>query len=178
MAIASLATVGAPVGGSRTELSLQGEVAWNDELDVRKSARHSSGSHATGIVRQPAGRNDAAVAQSYTSGKNQLKPIQFVFNACTLLNAAGLAYLVYHSQMFAAHASAHTMSLYWRRHLLPGEYGAGSEHHRPDRRRKSFCPLAQGVLVVLSELRNRRGIDCNRFRLHHRQRLATMQLSW
>jgi uncharacterized short protein YbdD (DUF466 family) len=53
----------------------------------------------------------AAVAQSYTSGKNQLKPIQFVFNACTLLNAAGLAYLVYHSQMFAAHASAHTMSL-------------------------------------------------------------------
>ena len=53
----------------------------------------------------------AAVAQSYTSGKNQLKPIQFVFNACTLLNAAGLAYLVYHSQIFAAHASAHTMSL-------------------------------------------------------------------
>src|SRR5271163_3847165 len=53
----------------------------------------------------------AAVAQSYTSGKNQLKPIQFVFNACTLLNAAGLAYLVYHSQIFAAHATAHTMSL-------------------------------------------------------------------
>ena len=33
-----------------------------------------------------------------------------------------------------------------------------------------FRPLAQGVLVVLPELRNRRGIDCNRFRLHHRQR--------
>ena len=52
----------------------------------------------------------AAIAQSYTSGK-QVKPIQFLFNACTLLNATGLAYLVYHSQMFAAHATAHTMSL-------------------------------------------------------------------
>ena len=52
----------------------------------------------------------AAVAQSY-SGGNKTKAVQFVFNACTLLNAAGLAYLVYHSQFFAAHASAHTMSL-------------------------------------------------------------------
>jgi hypothetical protein len=52
----------------------------------------------------------AAVAQSY-SGGNKTKAVQFVFNACTLLNAAGLAYLVYHSQLFAAHASAHTMSL-------------------------------------------------------------------
>ncbi len=52
----------------------------------------------------------AAIAQSYTSGGNT-KPVQFVFNACTLLNAAGLAYLVYHSQMFTARASAHTMSL-------------------------------------------------------------------
>jgi hypothetical protein len=52
----------------------------------------------------------AAIAQSYTSGK-QVKPIQFVFNACTLLNATGLAYLAYHSQIFAARATAHTMSL-------------------------------------------------------------------
>jgi hypothetical protein len=52
----------------------------------------------------------AAIAQSYTSGK-QVNPIQFLFNSCTLLNATGLAYLVYHSQLFAAHASAHTMSL-------------------------------------------------------------------
>jgi hypothetical protein len=52
----------------------------------------------------------AAVAQSY-SGGNKTKAVQFVFNACTLLNAAGLAYLDYHSQLFAAHASAHTMSL-------------------------------------------------------------------
>jgi hypothetical protein len=52
----------------------------------------------------------AAIAQSY-SGGNKTKPIQFVFNACTLLNAAGLAYLAYHSQIFAAHATAHTMSL-------------------------------------------------------------------
>ena len=52
----------------------------------------------------------AAIAQSY-SGGNKTKPIQFVFNACTLLNASGLAYLAYHSQIFSAHATAHTMSL-------------------------------------------------------------------
>ena len=52
----------------------------------------------------------AAIAQSY-SGGNQTKPIQFVFNACTLLNASGLAYLAYHSQVFSAHATAHTMPL-------------------------------------------------------------------
>jgi hypothetical protein len=52
----------------------------------------------------------AAIAQSYTSGGNKTKPIQFVFNACTLLNASGLAYLAYHSQIGAG-ASAHTMSL-------------------------------------------------------------------
>jgi hypothetical protein len=52
----------------------------------------------------------AAVAQSY-SGGNKTKPVQFVFNACTLLNAAGLAYAVYHSQVFATGATAHTMHL-------------------------------------------------------------------
>ena len=51
MAIASLATVGAPVSGSSTEFAAQGEAARDDELDVGKSARYSSGSHATGIVR-------------------------------------------------------------------------------------------------------------------------------
>ncbi len=53
----------------------------------------------------------AAVAQSYTSGGNKTKPIQFVFNACTLLNASGLAYLAYHSRILGAGATAHTMSL-------------------------------------------------------------------
>lgn len=52
----------------------------------------------------------AAIAQSYTSGGNKTKPIQFVFNACTLLNASGLAYLAYHSQI-GPRATAHTMSL-------------------------------------------------------------------
>ena len=52
----------------------------------------------------------AAIAQSY-SGGNKTKPIQFVFNTCTLLNATGLAYLAYHSQIFAARATAHMMSL-------------------------------------------------------------------
>src|SRR6202163_5050928 len=41
----------------------------------------------------------AAISQSFTSGKNQTKVIQFVFNACTLMNATGLAYLAYHRQM-------------------------------------------------------------------------------
>ena len=53
----------------------------------------------------------AAIAQSYSSGGNKTKPVQFVFNACTLLNAAGLAYLAYHSQLFAGRASANAMSL-------------------------------------------------------------------
>ena len=52
----------------------------------------------------------AAVSQSYTSGKIKMKPVQFVFNACTLMNAAGLAYLAYHSQIFTTR-SAHTVSL-------------------------------------------------------------------
>jgi hypothetical protein len=54
----------------------------------------------------------AAIAQSYTSGGNKTKPIQFAFNVCTLLNASGLAYLAYHSQIFAAGTTAaRTMSL-------------------------------------------------------------------
>jgi hypothetical protein len=52
----------------------------------------------------------AAIAQSY-SGGNKTKPIQFVFNACTLLNATGLAYVAYHSQVFGSRATAHTLSL-------------------------------------------------------------------
>lgn len=53
----------------------------------------------------------AAIAQSYTSGGKKTKPIQFLFNACLLLNASSLAYLVYHSQIFGAHAAARTISL-------------------------------------------------------------------
>ena len=52
----------------------------------------------------------AAVAQSY-SARNKAKPIQFVFNGCTLMNASGLAYLAYHSPTFASPATAHTLSL-------------------------------------------------------------------
>jgi hypothetical protein len=52
----------------------------------------------------------AAIAQSY-SGGNKTKPIQFVFNACLLLNATGLAYVAYHSQVFGSRATAHTLSL-------------------------------------------------------------------
>jgi hypothetical protein len=52
----------------------------------------------------------AAVAQSYSGGKTT-KPVQFFFNACTLMNASALAYLVYHGQFFGAHISSRMMSL-------------------------------------------------------------------
>jgi hypothetical protein len=52
----------------------------------------------------------AAVAQSYGSGK-QLKPVQFLFNACTLMNACGLAYVAYHSRFLTAHAGGPALSL-------------------------------------------------------------------
>ncbi len=52
----------------------------------------------------------AGVAQTY-SVTNKIKPVQFLFNACTLLNATGLAYLAYHSRIFANLAAAHTASL-------------------------------------------------------------------
>src|SRR5208337_1846735 len=55
MANASLAAVAAPVRGSRSEFAPQGKAAWDAELDVGEPARHSAGSHATGIVRKPAG---------------------------------------------------------------------------------------------------------------------------
>jgi hypothetical protein len=53
----------------------------------------------------------AAIAQSFGSGGNKTRPIQFVFNACTLLNAAGLAYLVYHSRIPTNFTATHTASL-------------------------------------------------------------------
>ena len=52
----------------------------------------------------------AAVAQSYASA-TKTKPVQFLFNVCTLMNACGLAYLAYHSRMFAAHVGGAAMSL-------------------------------------------------------------------
>jgi hypothetical protein len=53
----------------------------------------------------------AAVAQSYTSDRDKTKPVQFLFNACTLMNAAALAYLVYHSHIFVAGSTARSVSL-------------------------------------------------------------------
>jgi hypothetical protein len=52
----------------------------------------------------------AAVAQSYGSGKS-VKPVQFLFNVCTLMNACGLAYAVYHSQLFTAQFSGSALHL-------------------------------------------------------------------
>lgn len=52
----------------------------------------------------------AAVSQSYASDK-KVKPVQFFFNVCTLMNACGLAYFIYHSHLFAAHAGGTAVSL-------------------------------------------------------------------
>jgi hypothetical protein len=52
----------------------------------------------------------AAVAQSFGSGK-QAKPVQFLFNTCTLMNACGLAYFAFHSHFFTAHAGGSALSL-------------------------------------------------------------------
>jgi len=52
----------------------------------------------------------AAVAQSYASG-NKTKPIQFLFNVCTLMNACAVAYFAYHSHLFAAHRGGTALSL-------------------------------------------------------------------
>ena len=52
----------------------------------------------------------AAIAQSYASG-NKTKPVQFLFNVCTLMNASALAYVVYHSQLFAARVGGKTVPL-------------------------------------------------------------------
>jgi hypothetical protein len=53
----------------------------------------------------------SAVAQSYDPSGKKTRPVQFVFNACTLLNAAGLAYLVYHNPIFAGHTPSHARSV-------------------------------------------------------------------
>ena len=51
----------------------------------------------------------SAIAQSYSSAGNRTKPVQFVFNACTLLNASGIAYLAY--RVAGAFNAMHTLSL-------------------------------------------------------------------
>src|SRR5271157_6071526 len=170
MASASLATVAAPVSGSHTEFALQGEAAWDDELDVGKSARHSSGSHATGIVRQPArSRNGGDRAILFRREQNQTNPIciqrmhtaERVRTRLTGLPSPGL---------WGPRGGTHGVFGPGGSHILPSEHSAGSEHHRSDRRRQSFCPLAQGLSVVVPELCYRRGIDCDRLHLRHDQR--------
>ncbi len=52
----------------------------------------------------------AAVSQSYASG-NKVKPVQFFFNICTLMNACGLAYFIYHSRFLTARAGGSATSL-------------------------------------------------------------------
>src|ERR1700683_124726 len=53
----------------------------------------------------------AALAPSYAASGVKAQPIQFLFNACTLLNASGLAYFAFHSHIVGAQATAHTMSV-------------------------------------------------------------------
>ena len=53
----------------------------------------------------------AAVTQSYSSGEKKTTPIQFVFNACTLINAAGLAHLAFHNSIAATGSAMHYLPL-------------------------------------------------------------------
>jgi hypothetical protein len=101
LAHASLAPTGASDGRSGIKFAAEAEAAWDDEHDVWKLARRSSGVTQLGLLSSLLVAVTAAVAQSYGSGK--LKPVQFLFNTCTLMNACGLAYLAYHSRLFAAH---------------------------------------------------------------------------
>ena len=76
-----------------------------------------SGSDATRIVRKPCSSQLRRQFPSPTvpAGIN-VNPFRFVFNTCTLLNAAALAYLAYHSQLFGSHTSANDdVSGYWPR---------------------------------------------------------------
>jgi hypothetical protein len=52
----------------------------------------------------------AAIAQSYASA-TKTKPVQFLFNTCTLMNACALAYFASHSRLFTAHGSGPAISL-------------------------------------------------------------------
>ncbi|MGB9233757.1 MAG: hypothetical protein WCC04_05030 [Terriglobales bacterium] len=64
----------------------------------------------------------AAIAQSYASA-TKTKAVQFLFNTCTLMNASGLAYAVYHSHLFAAYGMAVSLAtasaVYFLANTLP-----------------------------------------------------------
>jgi hypothetical protein len=47
----------------------------------------------------------AGLAQSLASA-NKMKPVQYLFNVCTLMNACALAFAVYHSHYLLAHGGA------------------------------------------------------------------------
>lgn len=47
----------------------------------------------------------AAIAQSFASA-TKMKPVQFLFNVCTLMNACALAFAVYHSSFLLSHGGA------------------------------------------------------------------------
>ncbi|MGA7078291.1 MAG: hypothetical protein WBY61_06210, partial [Terriglobales bacterium] len=47
----------------------------------------------------------AAIAQSFASA-TKMKPVQFLFNVCTLMNACAVAFFAYHSQFLLAHGGA------------------------------------------------------------------------
>ena len=147
----NVATVWCSCCGSRTEFAFQGEAAWNDELNVGKSARHSS----RRVTHWDCSRSllvavTAAIAQSYSSGGNKTKAVQFVFNACTLLNACRTRLPGLPQPDVWGPCGQRTQCLWcWPRPLISGEHGAGSEHHRSHRRWQSFCLVAQGFSVVV-----------------------------
>src|ERR1700720_4369203 len=143
MADTSVATVGAPRSGSGAEFASQGEDSWDDEFDVGKSAGYSSGSIATGIVRQPAGSGssgDLAILR-IRQEQNESNTVCIQRMHLDERNRAGLSGL---SQQDAWDSCGRTRHVIGDGggHVLPGEHGAGSEHHRIDGGRQSAGPLA------------------------------------
>lgn len=92
-----LLLITAAVVSSRLKIKLPGMTgSMSGSLPVILLAVTQLGLLATLLVGVAAG-----ISQSYSDGSStpKAKPVQFVFNACTLMNASGLAYLAYHSQL-------------------------------------------------------------------------------
>lgn len=53
----------------------------------------------------------AAISQSYASGAKRPEPVQFLFNACTVVNASALAFLTFHSSIADQSPASHMLML-------------------------------------------------------------------
>jgi hypothetical protein len=53
----------------------------------------------------------AGISQSFTSNGNQAKPLQVLFNACTLMNSSALGYWAFHTKTVQTSVAAHMLPL-------------------------------------------------------------------